>query len=223
MTIQPFDAELQQEADKYLQKINEKKGGAENQRQVGQRRRRLREALYKISSVSSGKKSFTTEESSFKEAAISAIVESANITNSIGSDLEKYGSPPGGDLVDDTEYDDEEDDSENEITGYILKPKTATIFGTKDGFADWMKNVYLAGRPMLADMIKYNYWHNKNGIKFGKERSSNAKRKAHKWVSMQLRKRISERGIRPNSVVFSANSTILNYDSGSHTLNRGRE
>jgi len=217
MTAQPFDAELQEEADRYLQTINEKRGQATTARQEGQRKRRLREALYKLSTVSSGSKEFS-DDASFIEAAVSSVVESANIKDSIGSDLERWGSPPGGELIDDSETDEEED---NEIVGYILKPKSAEIFGTKDGFADWMRNVYLKERPLLADMIKYNYWKVKDGsYHFGKERTPAAKRKAHKWVSWQLRTMMSAQGIRPNSVTFSKNNTILNYDSGSHTLKR---
>lgn len=222
MTEQPFDAELRREAESYLQTLNEKRGPATSKRQVGQRKRRLREALYKLASISTGKMSFTSDEASFREAAINATVNEANIANSIGSDIERYGSPPGGELIDDTDYDDETDD--DEVEDYTLFPQSKTIFGTKDGFADWMRNVYLKARPDLDKMIKYNYWKVKDGsIHYGSERSSTAKRKAHKWISMRLRQHISEKGIRPNSVIFSPHSTILNYDSGSHTLDKGRD
>jgi len=222
LTSQPFDAQLQREAGAYLQSVNDKRGSADTPQKVGQRKRRLREALYRISSVSTGNKEFTTDEISFRDAAISAIVESANIKDSVGQDLERYGSPPGGDLIDTDEYENETDDEEEEINGYVLKPKTATIFGTKDGFADWMRKVYLGSRPILAKMIKFNYWYKKDGtISWGKERSADGKRKAHKWVSYRLRQLISQNGIRPNSVTLGKSNTILNYDAGSHTLNKG--
>jgi hypothetical protein len=223
MTAQPFDAELQEEANRYLQSINEKRGEATTARQEGQRKRRLREALYKMSTVATGIKEFSDDsETSFTQAAISAIVESANIKNSIGADIEQYGSPPGGELIDDTNYEEEAEEDE-EIVGYVLKPQTASLFGTKDGFSDWMRNVYLKERPQLEQMVNFNYWRVKDGsYHFGTERSRAAKMKARKWLSWKLREKISAQGIQPNSVTFSKNSTILNYDNGSHTLDRGR-
>ena len=135
--------------------------------------------------------------------------------------MERYGSPPGGQLIDDTDY--EEEDREEVLQRYVLKPKTATIFGNYDGFGSWLQDVYLEARPMLRDMVKYQYWKVKDGsYHFGKERSIEDKGKALRYVSWKLRDRISKNGIRPNSVIISNSTTILNYESGSHTLNRGR-
>lgn len=231
--VYSFDTALREEAEKYLQSVNDKLGTATTNRQIGQRRRRLREALYEYSSQSSGNKQFTDNEASFKDAAINALIEEVNIQDSMGADIEKYGSPPGGMLRDEEDYLEDTDDEEI-IEGYVIKPKTAEIFGDEDGFADWMVNVYLQKRPQLKKMIEYNYWKTKGGkpikgggktkpqLKFGKKRSPEGLAKALEWVSWRLRTHISEKGIKPNSVVISDYNTILNYDSGSHELNRGR-
>ena len=55
-----FASFMEKEAEKYLTELNEKRGGATSARQIGQRRRRLKEKLYKISSS-------TTTDISFKE------------------------------------------------------------------------------------------------------------------------------------------------------------
>ncbi|MBC8549027.1 MAG: hypothetical protein H8D23_05190 [Candidatus Brocadiales bacterium] len=221
----PFAAILEKEAKEFLQSLNERRGRATSNRQVGQRKRRLKEALYAVSATTTGNKTFSTDNpQSMQQAAIEALVEEVNIKDSVGEMLERYGSPSGGMLVDDSEYDDEIEEDQDEVhNDMVLFPKTATIFGDKDGFGDWMKNVYLSDRPMLQKMIDYNYWKVKDGsIHFGKERTPEAKAKAYKWVSYQLRKHISKNGIHPNTVTISNSTTILNYDAGEHTLNRGR-
>lgn len=220
--LNDFDDYMVREADKYLKDINKNRGEATTNRQVGQRKRRMREALYKLSSITTGNLSFTSTPESLKQAGIEAAVSQANIENSIGQELERYGSPPGGELVDNTNYEDEEDEDEV-LTNYTLKPKNAEIFGDKDGFGNWMKDVYLKSRPMLQDMIDYQYWKLKDGsYNFGKKRSATDRAKAMKWLSYTLRQRISANGITPNSVIISNSTTILNYETGSHTLNKGR-
>jgi len=220
--LSDFDSYMASEADRYLQTINDKKGAATNKRQVGQRKRRLREQLYKLATITTGNLQFTSTPESMKQAGIEAAVAEANIENSIGQELEKYGSPPGGELVDDTNY--EEEAQDEVLENYTLKPKNATIFGDKDGFGDWMINVYLEARPMLKKQVYFNYWKVKSGeIHFGSERSAASLAKALKWVSYTLRKRISANGITPNTTVISSTTTILNYDSGSHTLMKGRD
>jgi len=223
----PFASFLEKEADKFLQSLNERRGSATSNRQVGQRKRRLREALYQASSQTTGNMSFTDNPESMKQAAIEAIVADAQIEDSVGQMLERYGSPAGGELIDDTDYEEmvEHEEQEDEtIEGYVLKPKNAKIFGDKDGFGDWMKNVYLSERPMLNKMIEYNYWKVKDGsIHFGKPRNMEQYIKALKWTSYNLRQQISAHGITPNSVTLSSSTTILNYDAGSHTLNKGRD
>lgn len=216
-----FDDYMVRETDKYLKDINKNRGVATTNRQVGQRKRRLREALYKLASISTGLLSFTTTAESLKDAGISAAIEQANIKDSVGQELERYGAPPGGELIDDTDYEDEMGDET--LENYVLKPKTASIFGDKDGFGSWLNDVYLESRPLLRDMVNKQYWKVKDGsYHFGEERSVSDKAKAMKFISWKLRDRISKNGIRPNSVIISNSTTILNYESGSHTLNKGR-
>lgn len=217
-----FLSAMEKEAEEFLQSMNDRRGSSSNNRQAGQRRRRLREALYQSSSTTTGNMTFTSDPESFKQAAIESIVQEANIEDSVGQMLERYGSPAGGELVDDTEYDEEVDEDET-IEGYTLYPKKAKIFGDKDGFGDWMQSIYLSSRPMLDKQINYNYWKVKDGaIHFGGKRSPEAKARALKWVSYKLRQRISAKGITPNSVTFSSSTTILNYDAGQHSLH-GRD
>ena len=220
--LSDFDSFMQKEMDTYLQSIKNRRGEVTNKRQSGQRKRRLREHLYKLSSQTSGNLVFTTTEDSFKDAAINAMVKDANIENSIGQELERFGSPAGGEIIDDTNYEEEVEEDEV-LTGYRLKPKNAQIFGDKDGFGDWFVNVYLQGRPLLRDMIFKVYWYTKDGIKFGADRDLVGRTKALKYASYMLRKKVSENGIMPNSVIITKSNTILKYDRGTHILDKGRD
>jgi len=216
---------MEKEAEKYLTELNEKRGGATSARQIGQRRRRLKEKLYKISSSTTTDISFKEDDNdSLNQGIINAVVKSADIEDSVGQMIETYGSPAGGDIVDDNEYDDEYEEDETR-TGYTLFPKNKSkLFGGKDSFEKWMKNVYLPARPELYAMVEFNYWRRRDGtLVWGKQRTRKAKNKALKWISYQLRKAISAKGITPNSVTISKTTTILNYDVGQHTLNKGRD
>lgn len=222
--LSDFDDYILQEADKYLKEVKENRGEATTNRQIGQRKRRLREALYKATSESSGNLQFTTTPESLKEAGIEAAIQQANIDDSVGEEIEKYGVPPGGMLIDDTNYEDELEMEDEVLYDHTLYPKNAEIFGDKDGFGDWLQNVYLQSRPLLKDMIDYQYWRLKDGsYNFGKKRNNIQRAKALKFLSWKLRERISKNGITPNSVTVSSTTTILNYDSGSHTLSKGRD
>lgn len=217
-----FDKYMVKEMDTFLKSLTERRGEVTNKRQSGQRKRRLREHIYKLSSESSGNFVFTSTAESFKDAAINAMVKEANIDNSIGQELERYGSPAGGEIIDDTNYEEEVEEDEV-LTNYRLTPKNASIFGDKDGFGDWFVNVYLESRPKLRDMIFKNYWYTKDGIKFGSDRTLVGRTKALKYASYMLRKRISATGITPNSVIITNSNTILKYDRGTHILDKGRD